>query len=359
MYKKILFINPFGIGDVLFTTPIIHTLKDAFPSLKIGYLCNRRTAGLLESNPYVDSIFIYERDEFEQARRISFFLWLKKISSFLTEIKKEGFDACLDFSLNTQYGFFAWYAGIGKRIGYNYKSRGRFLTKAVKLTGYSEKHIVEYYTELLKYLGISPKYKNLELYLKDTDKSKADEILLQNNIHANDITIGIIPGGGKSWGRDACLKHWPAHNFGELADKIVENYKAKIIILGDFSEKEIAKKVKENMRHNAIDFCGEVSLGESAALLNKTNLVITNDGGPLHMAAALGKKTISFFGPVDPNIYGPYPPDKNHHVVLKKILDCSPCYRNFRLNTCLKSRECLEKIDVMQALQAVQILLRS
>ena len=86
-FKKILIINPFGIGDVLFTTPIIHTLKDSFPDVKIGYLCNRRTASLLENNPHIDYLFIYERDEFEAIRKKSTFNWLKQIVVFLYQIK--------------------------------------------------------------------------------------------------------------------------------------------------------------------------------------------------------------------------------------------------------------------------------
>lgn len=358
MYKKILIINPFGIGDVLFTTPIIHTLKEAFPGVKIGYLCNRRSAPLLENNPYIDSIFVYERDEFEAISQRSFFRWLKQILVFLNRLKRERFDLTLDFSLNTQYGFFSWYAGIRERIGYDYKKRGRFLTKKINLSGYSEKHIVEYYVDLLRCLKVNSKYKNLELCLNKNEEEKTDKILSIENISEKDFLVGIIPAGGKSWGKDAYLKHWPPENFAALADKMVENYQAKIIIMGDFSEKELVKKVIENMRYKAIGLAGETNLGEFTALLNKANLVITNDGGPLHIAVALGKKTLSFFGPVDPKVYGPYPVDENRHIVLKKDLDCSPCYRNFRLTECQKNKECLKNIGVDEALGAVKNLLR-
>lgn len=356
--KKILIINPFGIGDVLFTTPVIHTLIDAFSGVKIGYLCNSRTASILENNPYIDSIFVYERDKFEAVRKKSFFAWLRNIIAFLNQIKKGHFDVALDFSLNTQYGFFSWYAGIRERIGYDYKKRGRFLTKKINLLNYSEKHIVEYYADLLKYLGLRLEHRSLELYLKEDDKRKAEQILSKkNNVREQGLLVGIIPAAGKSWRRDAYLKHWPPDNFAQLADKIIENYKAKIIIMGDFYEKEIAKKITENMHYRAMDISGTTTLGELAALINKMEIVITNDGGPLHIAVALGKKTISFFGPVDPKVYGPYPPDENRHIVLRKTLDCSPCYRNFRLIPCQRNRECLKTIDVKEACEAVNRLL--
>ena len=354
--KKILFINPFGIGDVLFTTPLIHTLKDAFPGVKIGYLCNRRTASILESNPYVDSVFVYERDEFEAIRKKSFFAWLRNIIAFLDRIKKEHFDIALDFSLNTQYGFFSWYAGIRERAGFDFKKRGGFLTRKIKLSGYSDKHIVEYYAELLKFLGVDLKYRKLELYPKEKDMRRAEGILTKAGVLQADL-VGIIPGAGRSWGKDAYLKHWPPENFAQLADKIIENHQAEIIIMGDFSEKEIAQKILKNMRQEAVDLSGMTTIGELSALLSKMKLVITNDGGPLHIAAALGKKTVSFFGPVDSKVYGPYPADENRHIILRKNLECSPCYRNFRLNPCYRNGECLKTIDVKEACEAVERLL--
>ena len=167
--KKILLINPFGIGDVLFTTPIIHTLKDSLPGVKIGYICNRRTSAILENNPFIDFVFVYERDEFQQIRNESFINWIKKNIDFLSKIRQQDFNLAIDFSLNSQYEFFSWFAGIKERVGYNYKNRSWLLTKKIKLECYSDKHIVEYYAELLKLIGLDLKYKKLfltmELYL--------------------------------------------------------------------------------------------------------------------------------------------------------------------------------------------------
>jgi 3-deoxy-D-manno-octulosonic-acid transferase len=357
VFKKILIINPFGIGDVLFTTPIIHTLKDVFVQAKIGYLCNRRSAALVENNSYIDYLFLYDRDEFEALRKKSFFLWLKKAIGFLNEIKEKHFDLALDFSLNTQYGFFSWFCGIKERVGYDYKKRGIFLTKKIKLTGYDKKHIVEYYADLLALLGLKLGHKKLELYLKNEDVRRAEEMLKEAGITESDFLVGIIPGAGASWGEDAYLKHWPPENFALLSDKIIESRQAKIIILGNFLEKEIARTITKDMKEKAIDLSGMTTIGELAALLSKVKILITNDGGPLHMAVAQGVKTVSFFGPVDPKVYGPYPPDEKQHIVLRRNLECSPCYRNFRLAPCLKNKECLEGINVEDALGAVSALL--
>jgi ADP-heptose:LPS heptosyltransferase len=103
---------------------------------------------------------------------------------------------------------------------------------------------------------------------------------------------------------------------------------------------------------------GRTSLEELSAVINNLHILIANDGGPLHIAAALGKKTVSFFGPVDPKVYGPYPPDEKRHIVLRRNLECSPCYVDFHLLSCKRNRECLETIDIDSALDAVAKLLQ-
>lgn len=353
--KKILLINPFGIGDVLFTTPIIHCLKDQIPQVKIGYLCNRRTQGVLKNNPYLDKIFVYERDEFESLRKKSFIAWLRKFKDFLNQIRKERFDLVLDFSMNTQYGFFSWLAGIKNRVGYDFKKRGRFLTKRFKFDGFIDKHVIEYYTDLLTHLGVKIKYKKPELFLDHLDIEQVEVLLKSEGLDFSKPLVAIIPGAGGSWGKDAYIKHWPAEKFARLADKIIENFNATIIIVGDFSERKIARQIKELANGPLLDLVGRTTLGELAALFKKTKLVVTNDGGPLHMAVALGIKTVSIFGPVDEKIYGPYPEEKQNLLIHSNI-ECRPCYRLFRMPACPRQRQCLVSISVEEVFSAVRRL---
>lgn len=350
---RILIVNPFGIGDCLFTTPLIHSIKENFPKEKLGFLCNKRTSGLIKKNPFIDKVFIYERDDFNRLREDSWLKWFKAFNSFIGEIKRERFDLAIDLSLAANFGFFLWLAGIKKRVGYNYKNRSFYLTDSLKLSGYEDRHIVEYYNELLALVGIKPKYNNLELYLSEEDKRYAEDVFGSQDIGRENPVIAIAPGGGASWGLEAKLKRWPEENFCLLVDKIIEKYRVTIIILGDSSDKELFSISR------AIDLRGRTTLCQSAALINKADIFIGNDGGPLHMAVSLRKKTLSFFGPVDPAVYGPYPPDERHHIVLRRNLECSPCYRKFRLIPCQKNRECLEKIDVNEALAALDKLLGS
>ena len=356
---NILIINPFGIGDVLFTTPLVHTLKDKFPADRLGYLCNKRTAPLLKNNPYIDEVFIYERDDFKEFSSISWFRWLREFSAFIKRLKNGRFDRAVDLSLATNFGFFLMLAGIKERIGYNYKNRGLYLSKSIKFAGYENKHVVEYYNDLLKLIEIEPKYPGLELYLKDEDRQYAENIFKEHHIDKSAPVIAIAPGGGASWGIEAKIKHWPVEKFVLLIDKIIEKYKVIVIILGDLKEKDLFLSLEKQIQDKAVNLIGKTTLSQSAAIIYKSDIFIGNDGGPLHIAASLGKKTISFFGPVDPKVYGPYPPDEKRHIVLRRALECSPCYRRFRLAPCQRNKECLEKIDVNEALSAVKSLLEN
>ena len=120
--EKVLIINIFGIGDVLFSTPIISNIKAAFPDCFIGYICNKRTAPLLSANPKINKIFLYDRDEFNQTYTKSRIAFLRKITNILCEIRKEKFDTVIDLSLNTHAQFFIWLLGIKTRVGFNYKN---------------------------------------------------------------------------------------------------------------------------------------------------------------------------------------------------------------------------------------------
>ena len=109
--------------------------------------------------------------------------------------------------------------------------------------------------------------------------------------------------------------------------------------------------------NNIIDMTGRLSLEEFAAMIRELKLLICNDGGPLHMAVALGANTVSVFGPVDEKIYGPYPASVKHVVVSRTDVPCRPCYRKFKYADCDK-RECLEKISVNDVLAAVEKVLK-
>jgi len=353
--RKFLIINPFGIGDVLFTTPVIRAIKEADAQNTVSYWCNERVKAVLENNPNIDKIFALSRGDLKKIYQDSGIEGTQRFFSLLQKLKKERFDVAIDYSLDHRYSLICKILGIRKRIGYNYKKRGLFLTGKIDLDGYSKKHIVEYYLSLLKLIDIPAKSKNLELFVSEHPLSRIRNILRYEGVKDKDLIIGIAPGAGGSWGKEAKLKHWAPLKFAELADDLTDRLGARILILGDASERDIADIIVAAMKHRPIDLVGKTKLEELAAAINCTRLLITNDGGPLHMAVALGVRTVSIFGPVDEKVYGPYPVG-SEHIVIKKDLPCRPCYKKFRMPLCDHERECIKAISVAEVFEAVRRL---
>ena len=356
MIKNILIINPFGIGDVLFSTPLLRAIKKKYPASSITYICNRRAYGALQHNPNISNLHIFEKDEYKKLWNESKIECLKKIYSSIGTLNKEKFDVLVDMSLGHTFSMLLFFmSAIPVRIGLNYRNRGKFFTHKINVEGFTDKHVVEYYFELGRVLDLDVSDKRMELVVSGEEERQANECLAQNGISTDDRLCGIIPGCGASWGKSAIYRRWDASKFAEVADRIADKYKYKILILGEAKELPLCMKTQADMRSNAVQLCGKTTLPQFAAILDRCDLVVTNDGGPLHMAVALGKKTVSVFGPVDERVYGPYPPS-DRHITVTSDEKCRPCYRNFRHKNC-EAVKCLKKITSDEVFNAAEKLI--
>ncbi|MBF0489125.1 MAG: lipopolysaccharide heptosyltransferase II [Candidatus Omnitrophica bacterium] len=347
-FRKILIINPFGIGDVLFTTPLISHLHLAYPEALIGYIANRRALPVIESNPKINKVYIYERDEFKDDL-------VQSWGRLLSQIKQEQFDVVFDFTLNASFGFFSMICGIKKRIGYDYRGRGRFLTDKLPLVGYEGRHVVEYYLDLMKLLDCREGFQTLpdragykpaptlEIFIDQTHQQWAKDWLKAQKVDATKPIIAVIPGGGASWGKDAASKRWPVSQYAALVDKIVAKSSSTIILMGDPKEQLLCQELTRQCSSSVYSAVGATTILQMTALLQECRMAIVNDGGPLHVAVAAGVLTVSMFGPVDPVVYGPYP--LSEHIVIQKNLACQPCYRQFRKASC-NHLSCLRDLTV-------------
>jgi lipopolysaccharide heptosyltransferase II len=352
--KKILIFNPFGIGDVLFTTPLIRNLKENLKGVSISYLCNQRVYPLLKSSPFLDNVFIFEKDEWRETLKKSKLRFLRKSFSFFTQVKKEKFDLVFDLSLNSQYGFFLMLTGIPKRIGFNFKNRGRFLTDKINIPdGYSQQHVARYHIGLLKFLNITPKEYPLDLSVCGETQARMKEILTTHGITANDLLVAVCPGSGDSWRATAYYKRWPKGYFLKLCDRLQQQLSAKILLLGSPVELELCDFIADNLKQNSVNLCGKLSLDDFCAMISLSNLVITNDGGPFHIAQSLGKKCVVFFGPVDEKVYGAYP-NADNSLIFTSQAPCRPCYKAFKFTGCTFDKKCLRDINVEQIFPAVK-----
>jgi len=350
MPKKILIINIFGIGDVLFTTPMIRSIKNADRDAEIGYVCNQRAYPVLKNNPAIKKFHIYEKDEFRRIFKESVTDGVAAAWRFVRDIKEQDYDVVFDISLNRYMDAATALAGIPQRIGYNFRKRSPFLNEAVDLVGYEQRHVVEYYLALLKWAGIPVTARNLEVHVPEGDQKWARQVMEKKHIGLKDLVVGLIPGGGASWGKDSRFKRWEPESYATIADKMIEQFSARVILMGNQPERLTSQRLLAAMQHHLLDMTGQTTLEQYLALLQCCHLVVTNDGGPLHMAVAAGARTVSIFGPVNENVYGPYPPDG--HRVVKRDLACRPCYHQFRRARC-ETLQCLKDLTVEQVFEQV------
>lgn len=353
--KRILIINPFGIGDVLFSTPLIRNLKYYYPDAYIGYCCGERIAPVLENNPNIDKVIPFTRGDFKRLWQQSKLKAVRISFKYLREILSCQFNLYFDLSLEHRYSLLLKLLGVKRRIGFNFQNRGRFLTDKINIKGYEDKHIIEYYLDLLRLVHLKPKYRNLEVFLSTAEVDWARSFLREKKPQA--FLVGIVPGGGASWGAMRYLKHWPAERFARVCDALVERFNAQIIVFADKSESRIGRTVVDFMRHPCIDAVGKTDLRQFIALLAQCEMIITNDGGPLHLSVALDRKTISIFGLVDARIYGPYPSGPRH-IVVKGNFAPRFYYRNFKLPEYKYAEECLQSISADEVLGAAEKLLK-
>jgi len=195
----------------------------------------------------------------------------------------------------------------------------------------------------------------LELHLPPQAYRQARDILKEYNISNAGPIIAICPGSGDSWGGSADFKRWPVENFSQLCRKILSELKCSVIILGSQSEEGVCRKVLENAP-GVVNLCGKLELDVFCALVELCDMMVTNDGGPLHISQALHKKSVAFFGPVDENVYGAYP-DRSNVVTFVSAQDCRPCYRAFKFKGCAKDKRCLRDIDADKVFLAVKDLI--
>ncbi len=346
--QRVLIVVPFGIGDTLFTTPMIAALKDKFPEATISYLTSARAALFLKNDPRLDKVFSYDRDEFVAVYQKSPWQFVLKWKKFIDDLRSERFDVAFDLSLNAGIGLALKVAGIPRRIGYNHKGRGGFLTESLILKGYANRHVAEHHFDLLRFVGIDKVAGDTKFFVSVEDAAWADRFFKEKNLKEGAV-IGFFLGGGASWGKGGAVRRWPAENYAQLAEKLIEKTGLPIILIGSQKEEEVCFSVADQMARRPV-MASRTSLGEAAALMQRSRFVVLNDGGPLHIAAGVGAKVIVFFGPVDPVAYGPYPPQG--HVVVTKGLACQPCYRNFRMSDC-RHANCLRTLTVDEVFRKV------
>lgn len=349
-FHKILIVNPFGIGDAIFSLYLVEALKKSLPQTRIGFLGNERTAALLRMDRSVDIVHEFNRDEFRALRRRDPLGFAAKAFRSMGEIKKERYGALFDLSLGREFAFLAAFLGIGRRIGFDFKGRGLWLTHKTRLEGYETKHVVDWQLGLLRAAGLeTPQLSSmLPFVIPPEAKKEAADLLAGQGIPKSVVPLAVAPGGGKSWGPNAVYKQWSPERFSEAVRK--SGWHGPVLLLGDAEEKALLDEVKKGLPGAAT--AAGLPIAAVCALLQQSKALLCNDGGLLHLANALGVPTVSLYGPVDEKVYGPYGRGPRREVLALEI-PCRPCYQKFHFPDCAHERRCLEELSVEKVSSAL------
>ncbi len=321
---KILVIKIGAIGDVILITPSLRATKLAFPESRLCVLVGLESRQLLEDCPYIDELMIFDRGRRDKG--------LRGILRFSKILRRIGFDVSIDFQNNRTSHLLARLAGVPKRYGYDNGKLSFLLNKKIRPFNFALSPVEQQF-RLLKMLGISGDSKRLELWPREEDFKYIENFLKSHWLGQGQPLVGFNIGGSARWR----TKRWRIENLARLCDMLGEEG-IRTVITGIPNEEYLAKRLLARTKAKPIIAIGKTSLLELAALIKRCNVFVTGDSAPMHIASSMGTFFIAFFGPTDPMRH--LEPNGNY-VVLKKDLDCSPCYRP----RCRKP-ECMDGITV-------------
>lgn len=322
--NKILIFNVNWLGDVLFSTAVIRNARRNYPNSFIACVIPSRCYPILKGNPHLDEIIIF--DEKERHRSA-----LAKLR-FARLLKSKKFDKVFLLHRSFTRALICRLADIPERIGYRTRKQGFLLTKKIAPPLRDTLHRIDYYLNIIEKAGLRVEDRYPEFFIGEKDLKFVDNFLNQKAINKNDFLVAINTGG--NW----LPKRWPREYWAALADKLISEFGAKVIITGSYSDIQNARDIKDRMKEKPIIASGAFNLKQLGALCKRLDLFITADTGPLHIGNAVGaKRIIALFGPTSPKITGPYP--LKNIVILAKDIGCKvPCYRvNCKDNRCMKA----------------------
>ncbi|RKU29141.1 lipopolysaccharide heptosyltransferase II [Candidatus Poribacteria bacterium] len=320
---KILIIRTDGIGDLLNSTPAIALLRKNYPTAEITVLARPLNAPILIGNPDVDKILIFDRHGEHQQ--------LSKRLRFFQDLRRERFQLAVAMQTASFPHLTTFLSGATYRLGRYQKRFKSTLTHSWRGTyKKGETHEVDRNLELVNLICQGGVSRELVFNLSSEEKDDAQKLLSSWNINQDTYTIGIHPGGS------SFDKRWPEKQYAELADRLVMNYNATVLLLCGPDELELAQNIQSTMKSDSIVYAPK-TIRELGALLSCCNLVVCNDSGPMHIAAALDVPTVAVFGPTDHVAW--HPMSENASIV-RRDMPCWPC----SAHKCKIGWECTKKL---------------
>jgi 3-deoxy-D-manno-octulosonic-acid transferase/heptosyltransferase-1 len=341
---NILVIKLSAVGDVIHTLPSLAALRQRFPKAHISWVVEEAASDLIRNHPCLDQVIISGRKRWlKDLRRGKFSEVLKEARLFLSVLRSRPYDLAIDFHGLFKSAIVALLSGAPRRLGYDSMQELSGLFYNEKIPEDLTRHAVDRYLDFPRHLGANPKQAEFPLEISESQHRKIDGLFQEYQLGdgKNLIAINTVA----LWE----TKLWDDEKFARLADRIILELKAPVVFTG--SDPSPIELILGRMAAKAINLAGKTSLRELAHLYQRSRLLITTDSGPMHLAAAVGTPVVALFGPTDPLRTGPY---GSGHRVIRKGLDCSPCFRKH-----CKSVICMKNITVDEVFDSVKDLLDS
>jgi heptosyltransferase-2 len=338
--QKILIIQTAFIGDVILTTPLIRVVSQNFPEAEIHLLTIPSSKNTVETLPYISKLWIYDKHDRERGL-IAFFRLIGKIRSIQ-------FDMIITPHRSLRTALLAFLARIPVRIGFK-NSMGWFLfTRTVKYP--SKMHEIERNLKLTEPLNITVHQKELpEIHISELDKNSVDEWMKEKKIIKPEKIIAMAP--GSVW----FTKRWPVIYFRELAERFSESGYG-IIFLGSKDDEYLYKEINQPENPSFYTAMGLFKLRQTAEIICRSQLLISNDSAPTHLGVAVKTKVLTIFGSTIPE-YGFYPYGDNDRIIEIENLYCRPCTDHGRHSCPQKHFRCMLEITPQQVFCKAQEML--
>ncbi len=331
--EKIIVRMPNWIGDLVMATPILSDLRKAYPKAHITAMCRTPISDLLREDQDIDELFCFSKTN-RFGRR-------SDKRDIIEKLKRGKYDLGILLTHSFSSAWWFWLGKVKRRLGYKGNGRGILLTDKIPLPKHvHEQHLVETYKMLLEPLGIPVSKSKPRIFLTEKELSDAKTLLKQLGITSEHALIGINPGA--AYGSAKC---WLPDRFREVTKRLLKLDNVKIIYFGDQASMPLVKEICQDLPSPVINLAGLTSLRELASLIKLCKVLLTNDSGPMHIAAAVETPLVALFGSTNETATGPY----QTGTVINKHVSCSPCYHR----ECPIDFRCMKKIESDEVYQEI------
>ncbi|MBV8780651.1 MAG: lipopolysaccharide heptosyltransferase II [Phycisphaerae bacterium] len=323
-YEKILIVQPSWVGDAVMATPTLRAIRSLYPNAEISYLLRRYVKPIYTGMPWVDQLITYRTGKAATSNGV---IGKSRFFELAARLRSGKFDLAIVLPNSFKSALVCKMAGIPRVVGYDRDGRGFLLSDkllAVKEKGkFVPTPIVKYYMGIARYLGGQDRDLSMQLFVTDSERREADGVLERAGVDLTTATgPRILLNPGAQYGAAKC---WLPEYFAQLADRLIEERGATVLLSGSPREMRILDVILRSMKHPAVDLCrAGQSLGSLKEIVRRCDLMVTNDTGPRHIAAALNVPVVTLFGPTFPE-WTEIDFDKERKLAIKVF--CGPCQK--------------------------------